>query len=326
MRLGQVLKHILVVGVLLLIPATFSDAPKALAEGEYAAGVERLPPTPLSPEIWVFYPTSAPAERVRFGPWALTLAENAPMISGRHPVVVISHGLFGGPLDHHLLAEELARAGLISIAPQHDDGPAIAQRYTRRSRDISIALDTVLTHSRIAAHIDIARIGAFGFSLGGTSVLAAAGGRIDFERVRAHCRATSADPIFCSRPGVGTVPGMVPLVPDARLRAVVLAAPIGVAFSSLDAVTADVWIIRAGQDKKLRFPYHAEWIRGLMRRPYRYSFEPDAHHDAFLSPSPGLITDEAEAPARDPAGFDRKAFQASINQAIAAYFSATLSP
>ncbi|XDZ66220.1 alpha/beta hydrolase family protein [Alphaproteobacteria bacterium LSUCC0684] len=254
------------------------------------------------------------------------MAESAPPAPGQYPAVVLSHGLFGMPVSHHRLAQELAQAGFIVIAPVHDDGPAVAQRYTRRTREISIALDRVLMDPLLNTHLDIYRIGGFGFSLGGASILAAAGGRIDFDLVRSHCRNALADPEFCDRGGIGTVPGVVPLVPDPRLKSVVLAAPIGVMFSELDAITADVWVIRAGQDKQLRFPFHAEHIRGLMTGPYRYSFEPEAHHYAFLSPFPAVLVDEIGAPARDPAGFDRRAFQRRINADIVAHFSETLIP
>jgi len=326
MPLPRWLKKIILVGIVLLVPGGVICAASAMAETRYTAGVDRLPRTVLTPEIWLFYPALAAPETAVFGAWKLNAAKAVPVAPGRHPAIVISHGLYGRPLNHHLLAQALAEAGFVVIAPLHDDGPAVAQRYTRRTRDISIALDAVLLKPRFAAHIDKERIGAFGFSLGGASVLAAAGGRIDYDRLRAHCRLAGMDPIFCADGRIGAIPGPVPLFPDPRLRSIVLAAPHGVMFSQLEAVTADIWLIRAGQDRQLRFPFHAEWIRGLIGGPYRYSFEPAAHHFAFLSPFPENILDQVGPAARDPAGFDRMTFQGRMNREITSHFKATLGP
>jgi len=326
MHMLQVIRNILIVAVLFFAPAGPAVVPESFAVSGYTSGVERLPQSVLTPEIWLFYPSLAPATNTRFGNREMKVAVSAPVAEGVHPVVVISHGLFGQPADHHRLAEDLARSGFIVIAPVHADGPALAQRYTRRTRDISISLDTVLADPRFAHHLDASRIGAFGFSLGGASVLAAAGGRINLDLLRTHCHRAIEDPVFCSSLGVGNLAGSVPLFPDRRLRSIVLAAPVGVVFSSLDAVTADVWVIRAGEDKELRFPFHAERVRNLMRRPYRYSFEPSAHHFAFLSPFPASLADQIGAPARDPAGFDRTEFQNRINREITAHFKNSLRP
>jgi len=326
MHMPQVIRNILIVAVMLFAPAGPADIPESFADTGYSSGSEILPPSVLTPEIWLFYPAFVPATNTRSGNREMKVAVSAPVAEGIHPVVVISHGLFGQPADHHRLAEDLAQAGFIVIAPVHDDGPALAQRYTRRTRDISISLDTVLADPRFARHLDASRIGAFGFSLGGASVLAAAGGRINLDLLRTHCHEAAGDPVFCGSPGVGNPAGPVPLFPDRRLRSIVLAAPVGVVFSGLDAVTADVWVIWAGEDKELRFPFHAERVRNLMRRPYRYSFEPSAHHFAFLSPFPALLADEIGAPARDPAGFDRTEFQNRINREITTHFKNTLRP
>ncbi len=79
--------------------------------------------------------------------------------------------------------------------------------------------------------VDAARIGAFGFSTGGFTVLAAAGGVPDLSLIGPHCAANpgldacrllaTARP---GRPGPGEA-GPPAFVRDGRLRALVVAAP-----------------------------------------------------------------------------------------------------
>jgi predicted dienelactone hydrolase len=113
--------------------------------------------------------------------------------SARYPVVAFSHGYSGSPLssDYISALSVFASYGYVVIAPFHGDvrfsdlridnlGDAIAlglhlSDFTAlqalRPLSISAALDRVLTHPQWKDHIDAARIGGFGASMGGETMM-----------------------------------------------------------------------------------------------------------------------------------------------------------
>jgi predicted dienelactone hydrolase len=99
-------------------------------------------------------------------------------------------------LGHHL-----ASRGYIVAALSHHGNTGAEPRmspqgfllYWERARDLSVALDSLLTDTLFASRIDTTRIGAAGFSLGGYTVLAAAGARFDPDRYDAFCASSERD-------------------------------------------------------------------------------------------------------------------------------------
>jgi len=113
--------------------------------------------------------------------------------SVRYPVVVFSHGYMGSPItdDYFFAISVLASHGYVVIAPFHgdlrfsnlmiedlDDAIAVAsnlENFTAlqalRPLSISAALDLVLTHPQWQDHLDETRIGGFGASMGGETML-----------------------------------------------------------------------------------------------------------------------------------------------------------
>ena len=113
--------------------------------------------------------------------------------SARYPVVAFSHGYSGSPLssDYISALSVFASYGYVVIAPFHGDlrfsdlkidnlGDAIAvlshlSDFTAlqalRPLSISAALDLVLAHPLWQGHIDATRIGGFGASMGGETMM-----------------------------------------------------------------------------------------------------------------------------------------------------------
>ncbi len=120
--------------------------------------------------------------------------------SARYPVVVFSHGYSGSPLsgDYISALNVFASYGYVVIAPFHGDvrfsdiridnlSDAIAllshlSDFTAlqalRPRSISAALDLVLAHPQWKDHIDASRIGGFGASMGGETMMLLGGARL----------------------------------------------------------------------------------------------------------------------------------------------------
>jgi predicted dienelactone hydrolase len=65
--------------------------------------------------------------------------------------------------------------------------------YWERARDLSLVIDRLLADPKFGPRIDAKRIGAAGFSLGGFTVIEAAGGRFSQEAFDAFCRSPERD-------------------------------------------------------------------------------------------------------------------------------------
>lgn len=118
---------------------------------------------------------------------------DARIAPGLFPVVLISHGMYGNTMNQAWLAKRLAAEGVIVIQPNHpgttsfDRDPDHARQLWLRATDLSVALDEALTDPRFADHIDPTRVAAAGHSLGGYTVMAAAGARHDVAHYAAGC-------------------------------------------------------------------------------------------------------------------------------------------
>ncbi|MEH3100609.1 MAG: prolyl oligopeptidase family serine peptidase [Sphingomonas adhaesiva] len=177
------------------------------------------------------------------------------------------------------------------------------------------------------ASIDPDRIGAFGFSAGGFTVLAAAGGRPDMTRFADHCAqrpAVFVCTLLKSQPRA-LKSGWPPMA-DPRIKAVVVAAPaIGFTFdrAGLAAVRIPVQLWRADDDRILPASFHADAVRDAL--PNRPEFQPvlGAGHFDFLAP----CADPTSTPqlCQSAPGFDRTRFHESFNSEVVRFFSNKLS-
>jgi predicted dienelactone hydrolase len=134
-------------------------------------------------------PNGKVVPRMQTGSDAPFFADN----SARYPVVAFSHGYSGSPLSNDYISalSVFASYGYVVIAPFHGDvrfsdltidnlGDAIAlglhlsdftSLQALRPLSISAALDLVLAHPQWQGHIDAARIGGFGASMGGETMM-----------------------------------------------------------------------------------------------------------------------------------------------------------
>ena len=169
---------------------------------------EKTGPRPLVTSIW--YPAVEgtimaeigipPYRPVFVGGHAARNAELAPSAQ-TYPLVVMSHGTGGAAMQMMWLGRDLAAKGYIVAAIDHHGNSAAEKKFdTRafrmpweRTKDISAVLDLLLTDLKWAPHIDKSKIGAIGFSLGGYSVTALAGARLDFNQFMAFCKSALRD-------------------------------------------------------------------------------------------------------------------------------------
>ena len=110
-----------------------------------------------------------------------------------HPLVVLSHGMYGLRFNQTWLATRLAQAGYVVVAMNHPGTSAfskdrdLSRQLWERPADITRAIDAVLADPDLASAIDPNQIFAIGHSLGVFTVLETAGARFDVDQMLSQC-------------------------------------------------------------------------------------------------------------------------------------------
>jgi len=287
-------------------------------------------------QIGIWYPSQATAQPTAIGLVTMNVAVNGAAQGKALPLVVISHGTGSSFLGHFDTAIALADAGFVVAAVTHaGDNYADQSRSTDvmdRPRQISRVIDHMLSAWDGRATIDPARIGMFGFSSGGFTTLVSIGGVPDFSTVGPECRQFPGDfacQLVAKSGGHLAAPptSTTARVPDARIKAAVVAAPaLGFTFSAagLKNVLVPVQLWRAENDVLLPHPRYAEAVKLALPQPPDYQVASNAGHFDFLPSCGSALASIAPAICTSAAGFDRTAFHASFNASVVSFLSKTL--
>lgn len=249
--------------VLKVVVALLVFAPSAMGgPGFRQIDIPDPPSKPLTIGIW--YPSSARTSPQPVGPFQQDVALNAAIVGTKLPVVFMSHGTSGSLGSHYDTALALAEAGFLVVALTHTgdnyrDQTLTGSRMnlTDRPRQLKRVIGFVLEEWGERTHIDVERVGIFGFSLGGFTALVEAGGVPDLRRMTQLCeeRPTAPECNFNGqrqRDTPGPAKDDPPVwVHDSRIRAAVIAAP-AVSYSfgadGLKLVTIPVQLWHAAND------------------------------------------------------------------------------
>jgi predicted dienelactone hydrolase len=290
---------------------------------------------PLTVGIW--YPTDAPATQHALGDISQVVAPDAPLAGYDLPLVVMSHGGGGSYSGHYDTALALAQAGFVAAAVSHagdtfDDQSRVLQpwlRVVQLRRLVDYMLGAWPGHARL----DAQRIGAFGFSNGGLTVLVAAGGVPDLAAIGPYCEAHPEHDLCAALKHAGVdvhvgsdVPASV-WTHDPRIKAVVVAAPaFGFAFSraGLNGVHVPVQLWRAAQDRHQPDPYYEEVVRADLPRPPEYHVVENAGHYDFLPACGASMARNRPDICTSLPGFGRAAFHEQFNAEVVRFFRTTL--
>lgn len=269
--------------------------------------------------VRVLYPTNAPPRTETFGPYALDVALDAPILGERLPLVAISHGNGGTPWGYRGLAAHLAREGFVVALVEHpgnsrnDNSLAgTPENLANRPRHVRLALSAAFADGVIGPRLVPESAAVIGHSIGGYTALAVAGGR--------PMAMPNETPEGVARPVV--------VEKDPRVRAVVLFAPALVWLIGPGAL-ADVHVpvfVRTGDRDELTPPYYVEAIlRGLPEGARVDSaVVPGAGHFAYFWPVPAAMAGPGFPPSQDPPGFDRAGYQPQLYGEVLAFLRATL--
>jgi len=310
------------------------SAPPVWAQTNAGFQVIQVPDPQGAPiEVGIWYPTAAPATEPARGMGVLNVAAGAPLLGERLPLVVMSHGNGGWFGGHYDTAITLAKAGFVVAALTHTGDNYKDQSHAtdmaNRPRQLHVLISYMLADWAQHARLDPKRVGAFGFSSGGFTVLAAAGGESDLSRIGPHCRdyPSHYDCQLVLRSPPPTNAYTAPWIHDARIRAVVSAAPaLGYTFKaeSLGALTQPVQLWRAGDDEILPDPFHASAVLRALPASVDYHLVPKARHFDFLTPCDDYARKNMPALCNSAPDFDRAAFHHTFNAAVATFFIANL--
>ncbi len=285
-------------------------------------------------EVGIWYPADASPKPTPIGPFIQTVALDGAIRGSRLPLVVLSHGTGGELTGHSDTALALAAAGFVAAAPTHTgDNPRDHSRVldiADRARQLRTVIGFMVSRWH-PGMVDASRIGAFGFSAGGFTVLVAAGGTPDFRLIGPHCAAHPAffDCRLIGSHGQATAAAPPPsaFVHDVRIRAIVVAAPaLGFTFTrqGLAAVTVPVQLWRAVEDSILPSPDYADAVKAGLPRSPEMHLVPDADHYDFLAPCSEGLARAVPAICVSRPGFDRTAFHRAFDDSVVAFFRRTL--
>jgi predicted dienelactone hydrolase len=283
-------------------------------------------------------------------------ADGVPLAGARsrYPLLVLSHGTGGSADSLDWLGAALAAQGYIVAGVNHPGNNALEPRtldgfmlWWERATDASEVLDGVLADPQFGPHVDPARIGAVGFSLGGYTVLELAGARTNLAAFERFCTSPQADAI-CRPPEMAKLgedagknavlhdtlsPAMKASraragdsYRDARVKAVFAIAPaLGEAFDaqSFDAVTIPVSLVAGENDDVAPVDTNIHRIAGLMPKAV-VTMVPGASHYTFLDTCLPEVVGKLAGLCKDRPGVDRDAVHARTATQAIEFFAGTL--
>jgi predicted dienelactone hydrolase len=320
----------------------------------------RSGPRPLRTVIW--YPADDPSERETIfgGPpdrvpfVAVDVAGGAAVSrrAERYPLIVMSHGTGGSALMLMWLGRRLAANGYIVAAVNHHGNTAAEIQmapqgflmYWERPRDLRVAVDRLLADPVIGPRIDRAHIGAAGFSLGGYTVIAAAGGRFSQRTYDAFCASPRRDFTCGPQQEFPEAPARFAELlrsdaslraavrhsddsyRDPRIRAVFAIAPAlggGFAEAGLRDVTVPVEIVIGAADTVTPVETNAKRYASMLRRAKLTVLPGAIGHYTFLHECTPLGRETLPI-CRDGEGVDRRSVHETVSAMALTFFDRTL--
>ncbi|OOE69372.1 hypothetical protein BZG20_00065 [Salinivibrio sp. IB868] len=176
---------------------SFNVSAKEFATSGLASQTVFNPERESTIEVDIWYPTTLDSASFEFGKNKVFVGtktnRNAPVASGKHPVVLLAHGgMRAAPFHAGWVASGLAKAGFIVVVPQQlgfsaaNVTSAPSELWLRPS-DLSISLTHLIDTAPFKQAIDTDHVYGIGFFLGGTSMLSLAGAKFEPALYKQSC-------------------------------------------------------------------------------------------------------------------------------------------
>jgi predicted dienelactone hydrolase len=298
---------------------------------------------PLKTEIW--YPTTdskAPTFKEGFPFIVEPTVRNGKLPEQKYPLVMISHGTGGGRLTLEWLADTLVKQGFIVAAVDHwgntydNKIPIDFVTPWQRAQDISFVLTQLLKEPSLSNAIDTRRIGAAGFSIGGYTVIALAGAKLNLAALEKFT--TSAE--GKAEIDVPEFPGLAetidekqvkasfaksPPLKDKRIKAVFTICPaIGLAGhpdrSQFRNVDIPVYIVGAESDRMTPIKTNALHYHKMLPKSKLYIVPGKTGHYVFLNEANADLKKTGAETFNDDPSVNRKAVHQQVGGMAVQFF------
>lgn len=301
---------------------------------------------PIEGAVW--YPSQADGTITQFAEnpvfQGVTVRKGARVAPGRHPIVLLSHGLGGNFRTLSWLAVGLAQRGAVVVAVNHPGSTTKdlemmrSMHHWTRVQDLQAALALLMTDPRFLSNLDPARIYAAGFSFGGWTALSMAGLTGDATAYASHCDATGAKSTHCADLARANfdlhslnAESWNRSYKDRRIQAVAAIDPAlhyGLNAVNVRDLVPNVLLIGlgTGADRLLatNFSSTGSNFAALVPAAKVVTIAPASHFTALLAcktAGASILADEKDDPVcTDPVGTEREAVHGKIVDAIAQEF------
>ena len=312
---------------------------------------------PLEVEVW--YPTNdilalTRKEEIRTKEENSTFKilptiPDAKIINGKLPLLIVSHGTGGNRFSLTWLIEKMVKQGYIVVSLGHygnttfNKVPREFVKWWERAIDVKFVLDNVLVEPALKKHIDIEKIGGIGFSLGGYTNIALAGGVVD----RTNRESNDEDRENTQRelpPEFPKTDEVIDFqndslivasyaryrdkVKDDRIKAFFVMAPgIGFGFHSKEqtkSINAPVFIIAGRGDTNAPVELNAIKYHELIPTSELHLLGKSVHHYVFLNEPTPFGKKAAPEITIDHQGVERKEIHDSVAKMAITFFNRNL--
>lgn len=315
---------------------------------------DRTGTRPLRTAIWYPAPrTAAMTEVVTAGLFiGGAVAPDTPLAGERrYPLILLSHGTGGSAVQMMWLGRYLAANGFVVVAVNHHGNTSSEPErraegfllYWERARDLSSVLDQILADNVFGPRIDVERIGAAGFSLGGFTVLLTGGARFSRAQYDAFCATSHRDFTCEPQPEHPTAheefarlrqsdPVVIEALRnsdasyrDPRVKAVFAIAPAlgsGLTEASLAQMPVPVAVVVGNLDTTTPMATNAARVAALVPGA-DFAVLPDVSHYTFLNACSTRGPELLDL-CRDNASVDRSAIHRQVGEIALAFFRRAL--
>jgi len=301
---------------------------------------------PVVTEVW--YPTNdtlTPKPDKNYPFIHIQPVWNASVPDKKFPLILISHGTGGGRITLEWLADKLAQNGFIVASVDHYGNTydnKIAEDFIepwRRPLDISYALTALLKDPVLGGRIDQQRIGVAGFSIGGYTVIALAGGKLDLNAIRAYFKTERGKKELA----IPEFPGLdkfinddavtksfenSPLLKDTRIRAFFAICPAGgqgfIDKNQFASIKSPVYIVGAQSDSIAPVQTNALHYHELIKNSNFKLIEGKVGHYVFLNEATDAFKKQAPFIFSDDPSVNRHEIHERVGQLAVDFFKNSL--
>ncbi|QNF34303.1 dienelactone hydrolase [Adhaeribacter swui] len=300
---------------------------------------------PVTTEIW--YPTTEILKKTdqAFSPIIRQYTvRDAKPTAGKYPLIMLSHGTGGGRLTLEWLAQALVQNGFIVAAVDHYGNtydhkiPLEFLNFWNRPLDISFAITNLLQHPEIKPVIDAQKIGATGFSLGGYTVIALAGGQLNYQNLTTYLKTTGRKELEIPElPGLArylddstllTTSLRPPELKDSRIKAFFAIAPaLGAGFTAknqFNQVNKPVYLVGVQSDSIAPVKTNARHYHQLLASSQYYELPGKTGHYVMLNEANDEMKKAAPIYFADDASVNRQQVHAQVAALASNFFKNNL--